>query len=92
MLILVQIDLSDADIALFDAYETQVLALLGNHGARLIERLRAVDGCSETHLLEFPDADALGAFRADPARAALQDMWLRCGASSTLSEVVRLDR
>lgn len=91
MLILAQIDLSQADLALFDAYEGQVLPLLANHGARLAERLRAIDGRSEVHLLHFPDADALDAFRADPARDALQPLWLRCGASSTLTEVARLD-
>ena len=91
MFILVQIDISKADLALLDAYEAQVLPLLAPHGAQLIERLRTVDGNSETHLLHFPDADALDAFRADPARMALQHMWLRCGASSTLTEVVRFD-
>jgi hypothetical protein len=32
MLILVQLDISEADMALFEAYENQALAILGNHG------------------------------------------------------------
>jgi hypothetical protein len=90
MLILVQIDLAGADVAAFEHYENGVLALLPGHGARLIERLRSVDGHSETHLLQFPHPGALEAFRADPVRAELQELWLRSGASSTLTEVTRL--
>lgn len=90
MLILVQIDLSHADIPPFDAYEAQVLRLLVRHGARLEEQLRSVDGLSETHLLHFSDKRAFKAFRADPARAALQDNWQRCGAQSNVTEVLRL--
>lgn len=90
MLILVQIDISETEIALFEDYETQALALLGKHGGELLERLRSTNEKSEVHLLYFPDTDALGAFRADPARAALQEPWLKCGASSSLTEVRRL--
>ena len=90
MLILVQIDISAADVALYDAYEAKVLALLENYGAKLEPRLRSADGRTEVHLLYFPDVEARNAFRADPARAAVQDMWLQCGASSASTEVVRL--
>jgi len=89
MLLRVQIDLSDADVALFDQYEEGVLALLPDYGANLIERIRSIDGRTETHLLEFPDADALARFRADPRRAGLQDLWVRCGASAVATEVQR---
>jgi len=89
MLLLVQIDLSDADVALFDQYEAAVLALLPDHAAELIERVRSTDGRTETHLLEFSDAGALASFRADPRRVKLQDLWVRCGASSVSTEVVR---
>jgi uncharacterized protein (DUF1330 family) len=90
MLILVQIDISAADVAMYDAYEAKVLGLLENYGAKLEERLRSADARSEVHLRYFPDVEALNAFRADPARAAIQDMWVQCGASSALTEVVRL--
>jgi uncharacterized protein (DUF1330 family) len=90
MLVFVHLDISAADLALFEAYETEVLVLLAQHGATVEERLRSVDGLTEMHLLHFPDAAALAAFREDPARAALQDLWRRCGATSTLSEVTRI--
>ncbi len=90
LLILAQIDISEADLGLFEEYETQVLALLPQYGATLEERLRSTDGRREVHLLHFPDADALDAYRADPARAALQDLWRRCGATSAVTEVTRL--
>ena len=89
MLMLAQIDLSNADLAQFDEYEGIVLALLEKYGARLEERMRSVDGRSEFHLLYFPDADSLAAFRSDPTRAASQHVWERSGASSTLTEVAR---
>lgn len=92
MLILVQIDISQANMSLFEDYETQVLSLLGNHGGVLVERLRSMDGKSEVHLLDFPDNRSFDAFRADPARAALQDLWSSCGALTTVTDVRRLDQ
>ena len=89
MLLLVRIELTGSDFVLFDAYEQQVLALLPKHGAQIVERLRAKDGSGETHLLQFPDAAAFKAFRTDPARVKLQDLWRRCGATSTIIEVER---
>lgn len=91
MLILVQIDISKADLALFDAYEAQALGLLRQHSGQLVERVRSTDGTSEVHLLDFPHADAFNAFRADPMRTALQELWSRCGASSKVTEVQRLN-
>lgn len=90
MLLLVQIDLSNADLPLFEDYEEKVLALLDDHGARLEARLRSKDGLTEIHLLEFPNATVLEEFRADPARSRAQGMWERCGASSVITEVVRV--
>lgn len=91
MLMLVQIDISEAEMGAFEDYETRVLALLGNHGGKILERLRSIDGKSEVHLLHFSDACALEAFRADPARIALQELWLTSGALSRLTEVRRLN-
>lgn len=90
MLLMVQIDLTDANLALFEDYEAQVLALLGKYGARLEERLRSADATTETHLLFFPDEAAFAAFRADPVRATLQDQWIACGASSAGVQVHRI--
>jgi len=90
MLLLVEIDLANADLALFESYEARVLPLLPNHRATLVERLRAFDGRSETHLIDFPDADSLAAFRADPVRIAAQTLWASCRASAMSKEVTRL--
>ena len=90
MLILVQIDLAHADLPLFEAYEEKVLALLGDHGGALKERLRSADGHSEVHLIDFPDAQALDAYRNDPRRIAMQHMWQGCGAGAVTIEVERL--
>ncbi|MGC6331488.1 hypothetical protein [Rhizorhabdus sp. FW153] len=90
MLMLAQIDLSNADLALFDEYESAVLALLEKYGARLEDRLRSTDGRTEVHLLYFPDAGSLAGFRSDPIRASAQSIWERSRASSSLTEVTRL--
>ena len=74
----------------FDEYEAQVLPLLGRHGRQILERLRSIDGKSELHLLDFPGANDLEKFRADPDRAALQELWLKSGATSSLTEVRRI--
>lgn len=92
MLILVQLDISEAEMALFDDYEAQLTSLLGRHGGKLLERLRSTNEKSEVHLLYFPDAEALDAFRAVLARAALQELWLKCGSSSSLTEVRRVSQ
>jgi hypothetical protein len=90
MFLLVEIDLSKANVPLFEDYEEKVLALLGDHGAKLEARLRSKDGLREIHLLEFPDAAALAAFRANPVRLRMQDLWERCGAASVVTEVDRI--
>lgn len=88
MLLHIQIDLTAADIALFEAYEAAVLPLLADYGAALKLRLRAPDGRGEIHLIAFPDEAALAAYRADPARIAAQPLWDRSGAAATMMEVV----
>ena len=90
MLVLVNIDLTRADMAAFEDYERKVLARLPIYGARLEERLRSVDERTEVHLVFFPDPGALDAFRADPVRVSLQAIWDRSNASSAMTEYVRL--
>ena len=90
MLRLVAIDLSNADIPAFEAYEERVLALVPRHGGRLEMRVRSLDGQAETHLLYFPDEQAFERFRSDPHRLALAPEWERCGASSEVRLVERI--
>jgi uncharacterized protein (DUF1330 family) len=49
------------------AYEDSVLALLPDHGARVVER----GSPTEVQLLEFPSAAAMDAYMKDPRRTAL---------------------
>ena len=56
------------------AYEDRVLALIPDHGGKVLWRARSngTDGQPlETHLLEFPSPQALDAYMADGRRQAL---------------------
>jgi hypothetical protein len=53
--------------------------------------VRSLDQAVEAHLLEFPDQAALDAYRADPARAALQDLWAACGVTSEVWPVTDVE-
>ena len=72
-------------------YEDQVLPRLARHGAKILQRVRAIDaneGPFEAHLLEFPSEDALDAYMADPERVALADLRDRAIA---VPELVRVE-
>jgi uncharacterized protein (DUF1330 family) len=84
---LVTIDLTDADLALFETYEATVLPLLEKHGGRLEMRVRSLDGRCETHLVYFPDARCAEDYRSDPIRVVALGEWERCGAKSVVAEV-----
>jgi len=81
---LVTIDLTGADLEMFDAHEAEVLALLPKHSGRLEMRVRTLDGSSETHLLAFPDAQSFEGYLSDPQRVAALSRWEGCGARSTV--------
>jgi uncharacterized protein (DUF1330 family) len=72
-------------------YEDQVLALLADHGARVLQRVRTIEGPadapSEVHVLEFPSQDALDEYMKNPARLALADLRDRSIASTQLLRV-----
>jgi uncharacterized protein (DUF1330 family) len=56
------------------AYEDQVLALVPEHGGRVLQRARSsgADGQPlEIQLIEFPSAQALDAYMADGRRTSL---------------------
>jgi uncharacterized protein (DUF1330 family) len=87
MKVFVQIDLSKANLTEFEDFEARVLALLPRHGGSLLARVRSIDGNSEFHLLSFPDAVALAAFRSNPARLEFRSIWEQSGATSESIEV-----
>ena len=56
------------------AYEDRVLAMLADHGGRLLQRLRtdgAGEGPFEIHVIRFDSEDGLTAYLADGRREAL---------------------
>lgn len=89
MLRLVTIDLSDADLEMFERYESEVLSIVPKYGGRLEMRVRALDGRTETHLLYFPDETAFAGYRSDPARSALASLWDQSRARS-VAQLVRM--
>ena len=58
------------------AYEDRVLALLADHGAEVLERVRS-DGANdrplEVQIYRFPSQAALDGYVSDPRRLALAD-------------------
>ena len=88
---LVQIDLTEADLPAFEAYERAVLALMPDHGGGIERRLRNVDGAIETHLLAFSSAEAFEAYLNDPRRTALAPAWQACRAKAQRWEVREIE-
>lgn len=88
MRLLLEIDLSAADLSRFEAYEAAVLPLVAKHGGKVECRVRTIGAAPrEVHILYFPDSAALEAYLADPARAALAPDWQACGALAKSVEV-----
>jgi uncharacterized protein (DUF1330 family) len=72
------------------AYEDRVLALVPDHGGRVLQRGRGTgaDGQPlEIQFLEFPSAEALGYYMSDGRRAALADVRDRAIARTDVIEV-----
>jgi hypothetical protein len=83
-------EVAAAEVVAFDAYEREVLPLLARHAGVLERRLRHVrddGGWLEIHVVSFPDADALGAYRADPDRQRAQELVAGLKLKTTLLEV-----
>jgi hypothetical protein len=56
------------------AYEDDVLALLPDHGGRVVSRVRrrpGEDGPLEVQIIDLPDDSALDGYLADPRRVKL---------------------
>jgi len=91
-MLLIQIVRIPADgVADFQLYESRVLPLLAQYGGRLERRLRSADGQIEVHLVSFPSAAALDAYRAAPERQAQLPLLERSGATTELIEVTEVD-
>ena len=90
MILHAHIDLSKADLAIFEAYENAVIPLLDRYGITMVVRLRAKDGASEVHVLDTPDMATMQRFRDDPERAAVQHMWDDSGATGVVTQMRRV--
>ncbi|HRD76843.1 MAG TPA: hypothetical protein PK264_13060 [Hyphomicrobiaceae bacterium] len=71
-------------IGAFQAYESAVLPVLAEHGARLERRLRSETGTIELHIVSFASEAAFEAYRADPRRTALAPDLARSNAQLEL--------
>jgi uncharacterized protein (DUF1330 family) len=88
---------TDGNGELLAEYEDTVLALVPEHGGRVLERVRrrpSPDGARgdqplEAQVIELPDDDALASYMADPRRTALTEARDRAVART---EVLRVDR
>ncbi len=90
MILHAKIDLTKADIAKFEAYETAVIPLLDRYGIVMRERLRAEDGSCEVHVIDVPDMAVMEQYRADPDRAKLQHLWDESGAAGEVTQMHRI--
>ncbi|KQV77047.1 hypothetical protein ASC61_04570 [Aeromicrobium sp. Root344] len=78
---------------LLATYEDEVLSLLGDHGARLLQRVRSVergDGPYEVQIIELPDEAALEAYLADPRRLAAAPLRDRSVARTQITRVTQI--
>lgn len=71
VILLVSIWLKDNDVAAFEAFERRVARIQARHGAKIERaiRLGTQDASTpfEVHIVRFPGAKELSAYRADPA-------------------------
>jgi uncharacterized protein (DUF1330 family) len=89
MFVLALLTAGDGGIEALRAYERLALAILADHGGRLIkafapEPAPGATGPDEIHLLELPSAQALAAYRADPRLAGLAPARARAIAATTV--------
>ncbi|HVY65846.1 MAG TPA: hypothetical protein VHH11_13575 [Gammaproteobacteria bacterium] len=73
--LIVSLWLRDGDVAAFEAFERQVATIVAAHGGRLesVVRCGGRDGAPfEVHVVTWPGAAALEAYRSDPRTLALR--------------------
>jgi hypothetical protein len=75
----------------FQAYENAVLPLLADHGGTLRMRLRAEDGGAEVHVIWFPSAAHVDAYRVDPRRSAHAGLFDASGAVAEVLTVAEVE-
>ena len=81
-LIIVRLNLDDANLDIFEAYETQVLPLLANHGGALLRRRRIGPRAAEIHIIRFDALEGYEAYLSDRRRVALAPLRDQSGVRS----------
>ena len=87
----VLVELDDTAVQPFDAYERQVLPLLGRHGGILERRLRTPDRRTEVHVVSFASRAGYDAYLADLDRAALRPLLDGLNVRQRLLEVTDVE-
>lgn len=75
---------------LLATYEDEVLSLLGEYGATLLQRVRSLEASErpyEVQIIELPDEAAFESFMADPRRVASAAMRDRAVARTEITRV-----
>jgi uncharacterized protein (DUF1330 family) len=75
--LIVNLWLKEPDIPAFEAFERQAAAVMARHGGRVESVVRCSGAAGEpfeVHVVTFPDAAALAAYREDPRMADLRPL------------------
>ncbi|MBO7745113.1 hypothetical protein I8J29_12965 [Paenibacillus sp. MWE-103] len=80
----------EAGAAKFNEYESLVLPLLRDHGAKLEKRLQSPDRLTEVHILWFPSPQSFEDYRNDPRRSRHAHLLSESGAVIELSLMTAL--
>ncbi|WP_284638296.1 hypothetical protein [Paenibacillus silviterrae] len=68
----------------FNDYESRVIPLLKEHGAKLQKRLQSIDRLNEVHIIWFPSSQFFDNFRNDPRRSQFAYLLEESGATTHL--------
>jgi antibiotic biosynthesis monooxygenase (ABM) superfamily enzyme len=75
--LIVSLWLEQPDVAAFEAFERQAAAVMARHGGRIESVVRCSGDAGEpfeVHVVTFPNAAALAAYRGDPRMADLRPL------------------
>ena len=76
VVLIVSLWLQEGAVEAFEAFERRVVKIQARHGGRIERAVRLsapndADAPFEVHIVSFPGADSLAAYRADPEMQAL---------------------
>jgi len=90
VVLVVSLWLNDGMVAEFEAFEREIAKIQQRHGGRIERAIRLGrqddDTPFEVHVVSFPDAERLAAYRADPAMSALAERRTRIFRRTVIAE------